>query len=63
MVYAAGRTKRTPFLDVDESEWNEIMGANLTGAYRASQVFGGHMVKRNYGRIINIASLGSFVGI
>jgi NAD(P)-dependent dehydrogenase (short-subunit alcohol dehydrogenase family) len=63
MVYAAGRTKRTPFLDVDESEWNEIMDTNLTGAYRASQIFGGHMVKRNYGRIINIASLGSFVGI
>jgi NAD(P)-dependent dehydrogenase (short-subunit alcohol dehydrogenase family) len=63
MVYAAGRTKRTPFLEVNESEWNEIMDTNLTGAYRASQVFGDHMVKRNYGRIINIASLGSFVGI
>jgi NAD(P)-dependent dehydrogenase (short-subunit alcohol dehydrogenase family) len=63
MVYAAGRTKRTPFLDVKESEWNEVMDTNLTGAYRASQVFGRHMVERNYGRIINIASLASFVGI
>lgn len=63
MVYAAGRTKRTPFLEVDESEWNEIMDTNLTGAFRASQIFGRHMVKRNYGRIINIASLASFVGI
>ena len=63
MVYAAGRTKRTAFLDVKESEWNEVMDTNLTGAYRASQVFGRHMVERNYGRIINIASLASFVGI
>jgi NAD(P)-dependent dehydrogenase (short-subunit alcohol dehydrogenase family) len=63
MVYAAGRTKRTPFLDVKENEWNEVMDTNLTGAYRASQVFGRHMVERNYGRIINIASLASFVGI
>jgi NAD(P)-dependent dehydrogenase (short-subunit alcohol dehydrogenase family) len=63
MVYAAGRTKRTPFLDVKESEWNQVMDTNLTGAYRASQVFGRHMVERNYGRIINIASLASFVGI
>jgi NAD(P)-dependent dehydrogenase (short-subunit alcohol dehydrogenase family) len=63
LVNAAGRTKRTPFLDVEESEWNEIMETNLTGAYRVSQVFGRHMVERKYGRIINIASLGSFVGL
>ena len=63
LVNAAGRTKRTPFLDLQESEWNEIMETNLTGAYRVSQVFGRHMVERNYGRIINIASLASFVGL
>jgi len=63
MVYAAGRTKRTPFLEVGESEWSEILETNLTGAYRASQIFGGHMVERKYGRIINIASLTSFLGM
>jgi NAD(P)-dependent dehydrogenase (short-subunit alcohol dehydrogenase family) len=63
LVNAAGRTKRTPFLEVEESEWNMIMETNLTGAYRVSQVFGRHMVERNYGRIINIASLTSFVGL
>jgi NAD(P)-dependent dehydrogenase (short-subunit alcohol dehydrogenase family) len=63
LVNAAGRTKRTPFLEVEESEWNTIMETNLTGAYRVSQVFGRHMVERNYGRIINIASLTSFVGL
>lgn len=63
LVYAAGRTKRTPFLEVQESEWNDIMDTNLTGAYRATQIFGRHMVERKYGRIINIASLASFVGL
>jgi NAD(P)-dependent dehydrogenase (short-subunit alcohol dehydrogenase family) len=63
LVYAAGRTKRTPFLEVAENEWNEIMETNLTGAYRASQIFGRHMVDRKYGRIIHIASLASFVGL
>ena len=63
LVYAAGRTKRTPFLDVTESEWSEILETNLTGAYRASQIFGRHMVGRKYGRIINIASLTSFLGM
>jgi NAD(P)-dependent dehydrogenase (short-subunit alcohol dehydrogenase family) len=63
LVYAAGRTKRTPFLDVEEREWSEILETNLTGAYRTSQVFGRHMVERKYGRIIHIASLASFVGL
>ena len=63
LVNAAGCTKRTPFLDLEESEWCEILETNLTGAYRVSQVFGRHMVERKYGRIINIASLGSFVGL
>jgi len=63
LVYAAGRTKRTPFLDVEESEWSEILETNLTGAYRASQIFGRHMIGRKYGRIINIASLTSFLGM
>lgn len=63
LVYAAGRTKRTPFLEVEEREWNDIMDTNLTGAYRVSQIFGRHMVERKYGRIIHIASLTSFVGM
>ena len=63
MVYAAGRTKRTPFLDLGESEWSEILETNLTGAYRASQIFGRHMVERKYGRIIHIASLTSVIGM
>jgi NAD(P)-dependent dehydrogenase (short-subunit alcohol dehydrogenase family) len=63
LVNAAGRTKRTPFLEVAESEWRDILETNLTGAYRVSQIFGKHMVERRYGRIINIASLASFVGL
>ncbi len=63
LVNAAGRTKRTAFLDVEETEWNEIMDTNLTGAYRVSQIFGRHMVERKYGRIVHIASIASFVGL
>jgi NAD(P)-dependent dehydrogenase (short-subunit alcohol dehydrogenase family) len=39
------------------------METNLTGTLRACQVFGRHMVERGYGRIINIASLASFVAL
>ncbi len=63
MINCAGRTKRVPTLDLDEADWNAIVETNLTGTLRAAQVFGRHMVQRGYGRIINIASLSSFVAL
>src|SRR2546428_10122354 len=63
LVNCAGRTKRLPTLDFPESEWNAIMETNLNGTRRACTVFGKHMIERNYGRIINIASLSSFVAL
>jgi NAD(P)-dependent dehydrogenase (short-subunit alcohol dehydrogenase family) len=63
LVNCAGTTKRTPTLDVSEDEWNSIMETNLTGIFRTCQVFGPKMVERKYGRIINIASLSSFVAL
>jgi NAD(P)-dependent dehydrogenase (short-subunit alcohol dehydrogenase family) len=63
LVNCAGRTKRRPTLEVPETEWNEIMETNLTGTLRACRVFGKHMIEQRYGRIINIGSLSSFVGL
>jgi NAD(P)-dependent dehydrogenase (short-subunit alcohol dehydrogenase family) len=63
LVNAAGRTARVPTLELAEERWNEILDTNLTGTLRACQVFGRHMVERGYGRIINIASLSSFVAL
>ena len=61
LVNCAGRTKRIPTLTCDEETWNGIMDTNLTGTLRACQVFGRDMLERGEGRIINIASLSSFV--
>ena len=63
MINCAGRTKRVPTLDLDEADWDAIIETNLTGTLRAAQVFGRHMVGRRYGRIVNIASLSSFVAL
>ncbi|HET9959346.1 MAG TPA: glucose 1-dehydrogenase [Polyangiaceae bacterium] len=62
LVNAAGKTKRTPTLDLPLPEWQDILDTNLTGTLRACQVFGRPMLEKGYGRIINIASLSSFVG-
>jgi NAD(P)-dependent dehydrogenase (short-subunit alcohol dehydrogenase family) len=63
LVNAAGFTKKTATLDVTDAEWNSILETNLNGTLRACQVFGGAMVKRGYGRIVNIASLATFVAL
>ncbi len=63
LVNSAGRTKRSPTLDFPEVDWNDIIETNLTGTLRACQIFGRHMLEREYGRIINIASLSTFVAL
>ena len=63
LVNSAGRTKRAPTVDFPEQDWNDIIETNLTGTLRACQVFGRHMLEREYGRIINIASLSTFVAL
>jgi NAD(P)-dependent dehydrogenase (short-subunit alcohol dehydrogenase family) len=63
MVNAAGITKRAPTLDFSEQDWNRIIDTNLTGTLRVCQVFGRHMIERKYGRIINIASMGTFLAL
>ncbi len=62
LVNAAGTTAKGPTLKADEAEWTRILDTNLTGTLRACQIFGETMVSAGYGRIINLASLSSFVG-
>jgi NAD(P)-dependent dehydrogenase (short-subunit alcohol dehydrogenase family) len=63
LINCAGKTKRSATLTVPEEEWTDIIDTNLTGTLRACQIFGKHMLERGYGRIINIASLSSFVAL
>lgn len=63
LVNAAGITKKAPTIDYPEADWNRILDTNLTGTLRTCQVFGKHMIERRYGRIISIASMGSFLGL
>jgi len=63
LVNCAGITKKTPTLELPEKEWSEILNTNLTGTLLACQVFGSYMVGQKYGRIINTASLSSYVGL
>ena len=61
LVNCAGRTERAPTIGFPESNWADILEINLIGTLRACQVFGQHMIDHGHGRIINIASLSTFV--
>ncbi len=60
LVNSAGPTKRAPSLDFEDSDWDRILSINLKGTWLACQIVGRVMKEQQYGRIINIASIGAF---
>lgn len=63
LVNSAGRTLKVPTLEMKEKDWSEILETNLTGVMRTCQIVGSEMIKQKSGRIINIASLGSYLSL
>jgi carbohydrate kinase (thermoresistant glucokinase family) len=63
LINSAGKIKRAPTVDFPEDVWDDIMDTNVNGTLRACQIFGRHMLANGYGRIINIASLNTFVSL
>ena len=61
LVVTSGTTKKMASVDFPEADWNRIIDINLTGTFRACQVFGRQMIAQRSGCIINTASLTSFV--
>ena len=62
LLNAAGQTFRQPTAAVTEEDWNRILDVNVTGMLRTCQSFYRALAASGRGRIINIASLTSFVG-
>lgn len=61
LVNAAGITSKKPTVEVSEEEWCSLTGTNLNGVMRACQSMYAPLKASGRGRIINIASLASFV--
>lgn len=62
LVNGAGTNSATPFLEIDDDEWNRIVDVNLRSVLIACQVFGRQMVEsKTAGSIINVASVSSVV--
>lgn len=63
LVNAAGTGARKPILEVAEDDWDRVISVNLKAVYFCSQAAARQMVKQGRGKIINIASLTSSIGI
>ncbi len=61
LINCAGKTFRTPTATVSDEAWNDLFETNLTGMLRCCQVFYEPLKASGRGRIVNIASLSSFV--
>ncbi|MGE5543490.1 MAG: SDR family oxidoreductase [Bacillota bacterium] len=62
LVNNSGATWGAPSLQYPRSGWDKVINTNLTGPWLCMQQAARIMSKQNYGRIINIASIASFVG-
>lgn len=62
LVNSAGSAFRSPAEEFPEDKFNFILDLNLKGTYYCCQAFGGVMLKQGKGSIINLSSIGSFVG-
>ena len=63
LINNAGLGNNHAAVDVNEEDWDEMMNVNLKGLFFCSQQAGKHMIKKGYGRIINMSSQASLVAI
>ncbi|MBI5491349.1 MAG: SDR family oxidoreductase [Deltaproteobacteria bacterium] len=63
LVNSAGIHQKKTTLDVTDEEWKGVIETNLTGSFRVCRAVGKEMVRQQSGKIINIASLGSFAAL
>ena len=62
LVNNAGICSLTPIIEITEEEWDKVLSINLKGTFFCSQAVFKEMMKKKYGKIVNIASLAGKVG-
>ncbi len=62
LVCAAGMAASLPLVEMDDDLWDQLLAVNLTSAFYAARAVLPHMIERQWGRIINIASTGAKIG-
>lgn len=63
LVNAAGVNRRHNAEEFPMEEYDEIMNTNCRCLFLSTQIIGQQMIQQGYGKIINIASMGSYLGL
>ena len=63
LINNAGTNRIGPIVDYSSQDFSEIIELNLTAAFCVLQAVAKGMVKRGYGRIINITSISSYISM
>jgi 3-oxoacyl-[acyl-carrier protein] reductase len=62
LVNNAGITRDTLIMTMSEADWDAVITTNLKGTFNCSKAAVRHMMRKRYGRIINIASVAGQMG-
>lgn len=57
LVNNAGVTRHRPFLELNDEDWNFVLGVDLKGVFFCAQAAAPHLVRQGYGKIVNISSI------
>lgn len=63
LVNSAGIALLSPAIDTSDSDWDATLAVNLTASFRMAQAVAPGMIGAGYGRIVNLASQASVVGL
>jgi NAD(P)-dependent dehydrogenase (short-subunit alcohol dehydrogenase family) len=63
LVNSAGINIRAPAEQYSDADWHAVLNTNLHGTFYCCRAVGRHMLERGYGRVINLASIMSFVSL
>jgi NAD(P)-dependent dehydrogenase (short-subunit alcohol dehydrogenase family) len=63
LVNNAGIVLDSPFQEITEEKWQHIFNVNVHGIFRGSQSVVNQMIEQKYGKIINISSIHSIIGV
>jgi 3-oxoacyl-[acyl-carrier protein] reductase len=63
LVNNAGIVRYGTITGMSQTDWNDVVNTNLTGMFNLCQLVAPHMIKQNYGKIINISSLASVMNL
>ncbi|HZS51026.1 MAG TPA: glucose 1-dehydrogenase [Bryobacterales bacterium] len=61
LAVTSGILIKCPTAEMAEADWQRVIDTNLTGTFRANQIFGRQMIRQKQGVILNTGSMTSFV--